>query len=59
MNIHGFFENQTCEQYLPKKKHRLIGLIAQCEECREYYVLRTNYTALIWRPASGAKEKIK
>lgn len=57
MNIHGFFKNQTCEQYLPKKKRKLIGLIAQCEECQEFYVLRPNYSALIWRPAAGTKEK--
>ena len=55
MNIHGLFENQTCEQYLPKKKRKLIGLIAQCEECRELYVLRPNYSALHWRPINLTK----
>ena len=53
MQIHGFWQNKTCEFYLPKKKSKMLGYVAMCTECKSLYVLRANYTVLIWQPVKA------
>lgn len=48
MQIHGMFEQFTCDRYLPKKKRAMIGYVAACEQCDSQYVLRPYYSRLVW-----------
>jgi hypothetical protein len=55
MKIHGFHQNLTCEDFLPKKKWSRLGYVALCTQCRTLYVLEANFSATNWKPVKGKK----
>lgn len=56
MKIHGPYELQTCNDYLPKKTRKILGFVAVCDYCDTQYVLKANYTALYWKELKKGKK---
>ena len=59
MNIHGTYDHLTCETFLPKKKARNLGWIAQCTKCGEMYLLLRYRNFFYWKPTKKVKEENK
>jgi hypothetical protein len=58
VNIHGDYEHLTCENFLPKKKAKNIGWVAQCVKCGEMYLLRYQHF-FYWQPTKKVKGENK
>ncbi len=56
MKIHNQITGETCINYLPKKRKKMIGYVASCPICYQKFTLRAFRYSIHWIEETKVKK---